>query len=91
MGLGLSICKLVCNKLGGDIVVSSDNGAKFTFWVDVENLVDSDVYIEPSHRPGVKMDDIELQEIQTKERVNRKSFLMQPDPYSNLLGEELDL
>jgi len=39
IGLGLSICKLVCKNLGGDIIVTSDKGCtKFTFWVDVKLL-----------------------------------------------------
>ena len=36
-GLGLSICKQICNQLGGDIKVQSscDTGSDFTFTMEV--------------------------------------------------------
>lgn len=60
IGLGLSICKLVCNNLGGDIIVTSDKGTKFTFWVEVKILRDYDLYLEQSHMPGVQIDEITI-------------------------------
>jgi signal transduction histidine kinase len=37
-GLGLSICKNICNNLGGDITVRSQPGdmTEFTFWVNIK-------------------------------------------------------
>lgn len=44
-GLGLNICKLICNKLGGDIKVTSFPGdwTQFTFWVKVKLSFDCDI------------------------------------------------
>jgi len=53
LGLGLSICKLICNCMGGDIVVESENGTKFTYWVAVKNPVEHDFYIQPTERTGL--------------------------------------
>jgi two-component system, sensor histidine kinase and response regulator len=41
-GLGLCICKQICNSLGGDITVSSivNQFTKFEFWVPVQPLDD---------------------------------------------------
>ena len=92
IGLGLSICKVICNGLGGDIVVSSDEtGSKFIFWVSVKVLDDENVYLEPTTRPGLLIEDIQIQEVQTKERINMKTFLMQTDPFATLLGRQLNL
>jgi signal transduction histidine kinase len=35
-GLGLSICKLICNGLGGDITVDCQFDTAFSFWVLVK-------------------------------------------------------
>ena len=39
VGLGLSICKKICQFMGGDITVSSqkDEGSKFTFKVKIDD------------------------------------------------------
>lgn len=44
-GLGLSICKNICNNLGGDITVRSQPGdmTNFTFWVNVKIPDDCDI------------------------------------------------
>jgi len=44
-GLGLSICRKICRKLGGDIKLTSVPGSmtEFTFWVDVKEGRDYDV------------------------------------------------
>ena len=50
-GLGLSICKLICKSLGGDIELewSNEFGTKFTFWVQIKkpNEADADLILTP--------------------------------------------
>ena len=43
-GLGLNICKLICQNLGGDIIVESDGKSftKFTFWMGVKQPKECD-------------------------------------------------
>jgi hypothetical protein len=80
-GLGLSICRLICRSLGGDIKVSSGFGTKFTFWVAVKIPVDYDLNFAPTDRPSLKIEDIQIQEVHTKGRVNMRTFLSQPNPF----------
>ena len=80
-GLGLSICKVICNGLGGDIVIDaqSDKWTQFTFWIQIKEIKEliNEYDIEPdtSRHPaeiGIKMQ--EMQEVRTKEKVT-KAFI----------------
>lgn len=77
-GLGLSICKLICQSLGGDISVHSyDNKwTEFTFWVQVREVADCDVDPLPSERRDVRA--VELPNVQTKSKLTMQSFLQAP-------------
>ena len=56
-GMGLNICKLICNNLGGDIYVESDGltGTQFTFYVAVKRILenDEDIQIQPTSRHDI--------------------------------------
>ena len=59
IGLGLSICKMICCCLGGDITVSSDFGTEFTFWVVVKKPIEHDLYLPLTTRRGIDMGSLE--------------------------------
>lgn len=54
MGLGLSICKTIIERLGGEIAVSSEvgTGTTFTFWLPLENVIQDTETGTNSHLPG---------------------------------------
>lgn len=47
-GLGLSICKRICNNLGGDIQIESRVGewTQFKFWVEIKLLREMDLLLD---------------------------------------------
>ncbi|MFK2070380.1 ATP-binding protein [Bacteroides fragilis] len=53
-GLGLSICKTIIERLGGEIAVSSEvgTGTTFTFWLPLENVIQDTETGTNSHLPG---------------------------------------
>ncbi|MCZ2519824.1 hybrid sensor histidine kinase/response regulator [Bacteroides fragilis] len=52
--LGLSICKTIIERLGGEIAVSSEvgTGTTFTFWLPLENVIQDTETGTNSHLPG---------------------------------------
>lgn len=54
IGLGLSICKTIIERLGGEIAVSSEvgTGTTFTFWLPLENVIQDTETGTNSHLPG---------------------------------------
>lgn len=59
VGLGLSICKKICQKLTGDIIVNSEpgHGTKFTFYVASELSASSTAAPQGRNMvPGVLME-----------------------------------
>lgn len=53
-GLGLSTCKTIIERLGGEIAVSSEvgTGTTFTFWLPLENVIQDTETGTNSHLPG---------------------------------------
>lgn len=87
-GLGLSICKLICRSLGGDIVVHSDDKkwTKFTFWIQVTEVQDCDADPLPSGRRDVIV--IEPLQVQTKSKLTMQGFLQSPEAFGALAGNK---
>ena len=91
-GLGLNICKELCKKLGGDILVRSRPGdwTVFTFWVNVKLCSDCNINDALSDRPNMLVRD--LPESQTKSALTLKTFLTQPERFGALLnGRKLSI
>lgn len=47
VGLGLSICKKIIDRLGGSIQISSEPGKGSNFWFEVETQIDTNVAVLP--------------------------------------------
>lgn len=47
VGLGLSICKKIIDRLGGSIQISSESGKGSNFWFEIETQIDTNVAVMP--------------------------------------------
>ena len=81
-GLGLSICKLICNGLDGDIIVDSRVGkwTQFTFWVKVKLADNLDCDLDPESARvtddiGIQMQNMQV--VRTKEKTNKANIKQQ--------------
>lgn len=88
-GLGLSICKSICNNLGGDITLCSQPGemTEFTFWVSVKIPGDCDISEVMSPRaPKIP----KLPEGRTKDDLTVLTIVNQPTNFGALIqGKKL--
>lgn len=73
MGLGLSICKTIIERLGGEIAVSSEvgTGTTFTFWLPLENVIQDTETGTNSHLPGEAVGTQPSEVLPTKEDTTR--------------------
>lgn len=81
-GLGLSICKLICNGLDGDIIVDSrcEKWTQFTFWVKVKIAENYDCDLDPESARvtddiGIQMQNMQV--VRTKEKKTNKANVKQ--------------
>ena len=73
-GLGLNICKMICQSLGGDIEVTSKLHVEtiFSFWVKLKRIEEENAVISPG-RDMAQLED--NKPVATKTAVKMKSFL----------------
>jgi hypothetical protein len=87
-GLGLSICKQICNNLGGNIEGHSniDSWTKFTFWVPVKTPSDYDADLMVNTARNFEM--LAIPPVQTKSKLTLKALLSEPEQFGAFCGDK---